>query len=312
MALTRAFLDWAPQVNIKIDPLQASFKFPLELLPLARVILYRRYVDAVGQSAEFNVEWVEQYTDENATPTRVDVPLEELQPLPPSYAQSRIQVFHMNKTDEAKLLITVTIYKTGTVLVQGVKCQQWLGIEFDSLIYVVRAIYGLLQKGADRDTVNTALSDDMGRIPMPIITYRAKGDVTVSATTTQRKTLATTQLVLRHEEGYSALLEGQNDKQTLPLSEQSPLSPPSDKVLPSINSAPLESDQANSSSSTSGSDTLSPPTPTPAADTVINSHDSPESPSSPASPPLASDTTTAETTLSTAPTIDTMGPNYEK
>jgi hypothetical protein len=45
-----------------------TFKFPKELLTLARSILYKRYVDFIGKVDEFNVEWTEQYDEGDPKP----------------------------------------------------------------------------------------------------------------------------------------------------------------------------------------------------------------------------------------------------
>jgi lysophospholipase L1-like esterase len=217
-------LDWVPTVDIKIDPKQATFKFPKELLTLARSILYKRYVDFIGKVDEFNVEWTEQYDEGDPKPARVDLSLEETltQQLPKSFLQSRIQVFHVEKQ---KLLVTITIYTTGTVLVQGVQCQKWLRNEFDTLIYVVRTIYHLLHRGADGDSVRMAVQDDVSCMAVPSVTYRGKRGVFIDGPVTPRRDMATTHLMLSHE--GQASTNPESTPSTPDSEQQSPPSPSS-------------------------------------------------------------------------------------
>ena len=197
MALTRGLLDWVPHVHIKLDPKQATFTFPHELLPLARVIIYKRYVCVIGKQDNFSAEWCEQYAD-NRDQEPIDTTLDTLgniKPIPSSYKQSRLQIFH-EAPEHRKLLVTITIYRTGTVLVQGVKCQKWLNDEFDTLTHVIRAIYHLLHQQTQSDSINKALDCDMAGLPVPGVKLGKKGVVSVSPRKqTARKLLATTQLL---------------------------------------------------------------------------------------------------------------------
>jgi hypothetical protein len=243
MAMVRTLLDWVPRVDVKIDPKQATFKFPKELLTLARNILFKRYVDVIGQADDFNVDWTEQYDEGETTPARVDLSLEETlkQELPKSFRQSRIQVFHKTKQ---RLLITITIYCNGTVMVQGVQCQKWLRNEFDTVIYVVRTIYHLLHRGADGDTVGVAVCDDVKCMAVPSVSFRGKGGVYFNAPATIHRALATTRLMLTHADQTPHTPNTPNSTTSTPASgQQTPLS--------SRSPTPQEAERTQPSSSAS-------------------------------------------------------------
>ena len=60
MALFTDRSNWTPEIDIKIDTKQLTFEIPKDLLSTSRCILFKRYVQNIGNKDDFNVSWIDK------------------------------------------------------------------------------------------------------------------------------------------------------------------------------------------------------------------------------------------------------------
>jgi hypothetical protein len=177
---------WSPQVHVKRDPKQLSFNIPPCLIPTARCVLHKRYVeDFPPLNPTLKVSWVDETKDpiqKTVQPIRIPDSYNSIEDIPASLPsnllQTKIRVLENTKEKE-QLLVVITIYykKTGdgTVLAQGNNCSDWREQEFDALTKCIGTLYSYLRKpmqspGSD---VNAKLLPPFHAPPSPRLRRRS-------------------------------------------------------------------------------------------------------------------------------------------
>ena len=137
---------WDPNIDLKKDPKQLTFQVPMNILPLARQVIYMRYLSQATQSfgsdPNFESTWVDELTV-NGKIEKTDIPKSEsllhIPPLPPNGFRTKITIKALHSR---KQLLKITLHlTTGTVLVQGNKCPEWRNEECRNLIDCISAIH---------------------------------------------------------------------------------------------------------------------------------------------------------------------------
>lgn len=167
--------DWVPSVDIKRDPNQLTFTVPLELLALTRQILYKRYGYDIRSKPGFYVDWV----DEADNPTRklsvVDSSdLEDQRVLPSELFRTKVQV----RRDGIKCITVTLYYTTGTVLVQGTKCNVWRDEEFDAIVSCIKAVSAL-----DAANRKASMTEKLSTMRLPPTSHASNASSGQTATT---------------------------------------------------------------------------------------------------------------------------------
>lgn len=164
--------DWVPTLDIKKDPNQLTFYIPFNLLPIARHLLFKRYVCGVGQISDFHVDWLDQASNPIR---RLDVHdssdvFVKSGKLPSELFSTKVQInFGSQK------LVTVTLfYTTANILVQGNKCPNWRDQEFYFLV-------ACLQKFSPQDTghLQEDVFCDLSSLTLPPTSVSKTGSLTL-------------------------------------------------------------------------------------------------------------------------------------
>ena len=142
MALATSKEDWAPYIDVKIDSKQCTIKVPLDILPLARQVIYMRYVslkgNGFGKDPNFITTWVDEGNVEGVQIQKSDS-LDNIPPLPHNVLRTKLTI---NSVLSKKQLLKITIYlTTGTILAQGNKCPSWRNEECMKLIQRIKEIH---------------------------------------------------------------------------------------------------------------------------------------------------------------------------
>ena len=121
------------QIHDTFDPIQKTFQTSQVYLPTWRFVLYQRYI---GQYRPNNL--VGQLI--NQGPLHCPLPAEEIAsilPIPMNLKQSAFAIFNQ----ESRQILKITVYfTTGTILIQGNACHEWVDEEFQILRSIVHTL----------------------------------------------------------------------------------------------------------------------------------------------------------------------------
>ena len=126
-----SFPDWILAIHSKFYSKHSTFHIPISLLPIARQIFFKRYVCDIGQRDTCNVDW----DDFTKTNRRLDVvDLDDLGSIASELPRNDLFKKRIGVSVGSAKAVTITVYyTTGTVLVQGKRCTNWVREEFSAL-----------------------------------------------------------------------------------------------------------------------------------------------------------------------------------
>ena len=131
---------WNPQMDIKRDPKQSSFKVPKTILPTVRQALYMRYIspngNGFGQNSDYSISWIDEDDTGPCVPgIETSDSIDSVPKIPPGYIRTKVTV---TSTITKRQLMKLTIHlTTGTIMVQGNQCPKWREEEFEKLVACV-------------------------------------------------------------------------------------------------------------------------------------------------------------------------------
>ena len=111
------------------DSCQVKVKANPQRLPIWRTVLHNRYVDSI-KSRKATTTWLDT-TQQNDIISNLDITIT------PPFPQHLFKTFLQLCLSKKKLLTITVFYTTGTILIQGNTCQEWLDQEFKHLEYFV-------------------------------------------------------------------------------------------------------------------------------------------------------------------------------
>eukprot|EP00745_Piridium_sociabile_P036083 TRINITY_DN63_c0_g2_i2.p1 TRINITY_DN63_c0_g2~~TRINITY_DN63_c0_g2_i2.p1 ORF type:complete len:198 (+),score=31.48 TRINITY_DN63_c0_g2_i2:40-633(+) len=152
------------------DRKQVKFTAEQKFIPTWRAVLHSRYVESV-KSKTATTHWQDHNNTNNLISS---LPAYIIPPFPSELYKTFIQL-----TLDSRKLLTITIwYRTGTILIQGHTCQEWLDAEFQQLQHMVHYVH--CESGADSCSPASPLpvcqTDDVA-VPLAI-TLPPKQDTT--------------------------------------------------------------------------------------------------------------------------------------
>jgi hypothetical protein len=134
--------DWVPVIEYKQCEKQITFIIPLVLLPTARTVLLKRYVEDIGERDQYKVNWTDVGHDRKPVSLPRNFDVRKIEP----NLDWRLFQFRVGTALNSRRLITITVFcTTGTVLVQGNACKVWQRKEFENITSVIRLVYTWLQ-----------------------------------------------------------------------------------------------------------------------------------------------------------------------
>ena len=122
------------QIQNTIDPIQKTFKTDFKYLPFWRFIIFQRYVGGFHPPGMFG-ELINYGALHSSYPS---CPVNTITPIPSDLKQSSIAI--ILKSTHRQLLKITLYYTTGTILVQGAACREWVDEEFKMLQAVVHTM----------------------------------------------------------------------------------------------------------------------------------------------------------------------------